>query len=264
MIHQILYPVEIIAESRTDVFFDQLTQFRICVHQPSARRNAVGLVVEFLRIDLIEITERIVLDDVAVDFCNAVHRERSDYGQICHTDVSFMYDTDGIDEIVLLSHFNQFAFKLTVDLFNDHVDSRKQFFDIFNRPFFKCFLHDGMVGIGKGVGYDVPGLGPWNMIGIHQDTHQFRNGESRMGIVELYHYFFSEIIQRSIYLHMVVDDGLKSGRNKEILLLNSEILTFFGCIVRIQVQADIVDIAQIFTIVSSFRQVIGRFGAPHS
>ena len=42
-----------------------------------------------------------------------------------------------------------------------------------------------MVGIGKGMGDDLPGLLPRNVVGIHEDTHQFRNRQSRMGIVEL-------------------------------------------------------------------------------
>ena len=42
-----------------------------------------------------------------------------------------------------------------------------------------------MVGEEECVGDDIPGLVPWNLFLVDKNTHEFRNSESRVGIVEL-------------------------------------------------------------------------------
>lgn len=42
-----------------------------------------------------------------------------------------------------------------------------------------------MVGEEERVGDDLPGVVPWNLLLVDEDTHEFWNSKSRVGIVEL-------------------------------------------------------------------------------
>ena len=62
----------ILLEAAADVFFDQACQFGIALEQPSAEGDAVGLVVELLGLECAEMLQLTVLQDLAVQRCNAV------------------------------------------------------------------------------------------------------------------------------------------------------------------------------------------------
>ena len=79
---------------------------------------------------------------------------------------------------------------------------------------------------------------PIIVILVHQNAHQFRNRQYRMRIVELDCDLFAEVVKRRIDAQMRADDRLHTGRNKEILLLQTQDLAIVGRIVRIDVQTD--------------------------
>ena len=62
---------------------------------------------------------------------------------------------------------------------------RKQVLQQRNGPFLESFGKDGVIGEEECVGDDLPGFVPRNLFLIDENTHQFRNSESRVGIVEL-------------------------------------------------------------------------------
>ena len=62
---------------------------------------------------------------------------------------------------------------------------RKQVLHQRDGPLLESFWKDGMVGKEECVGDDIPGLVPRNLFLINENTHEFRNSESRVGIVEL-------------------------------------------------------------------------------
>ena len=43
-----------------------------------------------------------------------------------------------------------------------------------------------MVGVGKGSHTQIPGLVPFQFLHVHKQSHQFRNGQSGMSVVQLY------------------------------------------------------------------------------
>ena len=62
---------------------------------------------------------------------------------------------------------------------------REQVLQQRNRPLLEGFRKDSVVGEEECVGDDLPGVVPRNLFLIDENTHEFRNSESRVGIVEL-------------------------------------------------------------------------------
>lgn len=54
-----------------------------------------------------------------------------------------------------------------------------------NGPLLKSFRKDSVVGEEECVSDDVPGIVPRDLLLINKNTHEFRNCESGVGIVEL-------------------------------------------------------------------------------
>ena len=77
--------------------------------------------------------------------------------------------------------FNETA----IDLFDDLINTWQQFRDHGDRPFFKGFRKYGVIGEADGFNGHVPGGIPIVMFFIDEDTHQFRNTECRMGIIDM-------------------------------------------------------------------------------
>ena len=68
----------------------------------------------------------------------------------------------------------------------------KHFFEQADRPLLKCFWKNCMIGIAECADADVPGLIPDQLFLVNQDTHQFRNSQGRVRIVELNCNFLGE------------------------------------------------------------------------
>lgn len=52
-------------------------------------------------------------------------------------------------------------------------------------PFFKSFGHDRVIRVAECLGNDAPGFVPFKAFQVYQDTLQFNNGQSWVGIVQL-------------------------------------------------------------------------------
>ena len=72
-----------------------------------------------------------------------------------------------------------------VDLEDDFELARDEDVEPLRRPAFQGFRKQGVVGVGEGPLREVPGLVPAEARLVEQDAHQFRDGESRMRVVEL-------------------------------------------------------------------------------
>ena len=62
---------------------------------------------------------------------------------------------------------------------------REQVLQQRNGPLLESFGKDCVVGEEECVSDDLPGFVPWNLFLIDEDTHEFRDSESGVGIVEL-------------------------------------------------------------------------------
>ena len=91
-----------------------------------------------------------------------------------------------------------------------------------------------MVGVGNRLGNLLPGIVPFISVFVHEDTHQFRNRQCRMGIVDVNRNLIGEVVQCSVVSEVVADDVLAGRGNHEVLLLQAEFLSFFNVVCRIE------------------------------
>ena len=120
------------------------------------------------------------------------------------------------------------------DLLNDLPHAGQQGLHQLLRPALQRLGKDRVVGIGHGARGDVPRLVPVHARLVHEDPHQLRNHQSRMGVIDLNDVFLMEVLQGAIGLQMLGDNGLHRGRNEEILLLQPQGLSLVVVILRVE------------------------------
>ena len=116
---------------------------------------------------------------------------------------------DGLTVQTALVHV--FA-KTTVNLANDLGNAREQAIEDLHFPLLESFGQHGVIGVGEGMGNDLPRLVPTHTVLIEEDAHELRDGQHRMGVVELDRVVFSEASKvLAVVLDVVVDDLLQGG-----------------------------------------------------
>ena len=131
--------------------------------------------------------------------------------------------------------FTQSAVHLTDNL----IASRKKLLNHIDRPFFKGFRHDGMVGIGNCFMYDGGRLIPSEAFLIDQQAHQFGNSHTGMGIVDMdYHMIrqFAHIIAETFFV--IFQNVLEGSAREEIMLFKPQHFSFIMTVFRIEYFAD--------------------------
>ena len=91
-----------------------------------------------------------------------------------------------------------------------------------------------MIGVSKGVGNDVPSVIPSITAVIQQNPHQFRNSKGRVGVVDVDGNLFVQVIQCAVYAHVVVYNVTDGSSTQEVLLTQTQGLSFEVVVVRIQ------------------------------
>ena len=109
-----------------------------------------------------------------------------------------------------------------VDLYDDLEDSRHDLLYQVYIPLFQCFCHNGVVGVSKGVCYNVPCALPGIAAVIQQHTHQFRNCHGGVSIIDMDGNLFVEIFQGAVYIHMMVYDIADCCGAEEVLLTQTQ------------------------------------------
>lgn len=72
-----------------------------------------------------------------------------------------------------------------VDVVNNLQVTGKKVTKEGNRPLFKGFLHDSVVGVAKGLGDKSPGFIPVEAFTVNKDSLKFGNSQCRVGIIKL-------------------------------------------------------------------------------
>ena len=152
----------IVEELVADRFADQAGQARIALHQPAARRDAVGLVVDAVRIELVQVGKDGVLHQLGMQRRDAVDRVRADEGEIAHAHAAVAALVDQRDRCGSRWSVKVFCLAgLEQDLGVDRVDdlhvARQQPLEQRHRPGFQRFGQQRVVGVGEGVAGDIPG-----------------------------------------------------------------------------------------------------------
>ena len=111
-----------------------------------------------------------------------------------------------------------------VDLVDDLHVARQQPLHQRHRPAFQRLGQQRVVGVGDGVGGDLPGLGPRQAVFVHQQPHQLRDDDRRMRVVELDGAFVGQVVQVAILADVPVQQVLQRCRREEILLPQPQFL----------------------------------------
>ena len=137
----------ILLKSRSDKGLYISSQFPVAVQEPAAESNTVCLVVELLRIDLIEVVQLCILQDLCMKGSYAVYRKSVVDIHVSHVD-SLIFVNDIYRLICVFLSYS------LIQLFNDRKKMGNHFFQIIHWPFFQSFRQDGVVRISAGLAYD--------------------------------------------------------------------------------------------------------------
>ena len=118
---------------------------------------------------------------------------------------------------ILLVKFGQHGF---VDLYNNRIEFRQQFFHQMAIPLFEGFRHNRVVGVAENLLCNGECISKCPLAVIqHQQANQFRNGDDRMGVVQLNSQFISQIVQCAIGCLVLFQNIRQGSGTEEILLL---------------------------------------------
>ena len=227
------------AVAGADLALDQLSQLRVGLTQPAAVCNAVGDVAELGGVDLVEVGEYALLEDLGVQRGYAVDGERACDSQMRHADGIVGNDSQLGDLLeVVREVVPQLLAEALVDFVDDLHNTRHQLLNERYRPALEGLRHNGVVGVSNRLAGDVPGLLPAHVVLVHQDAHQLRNNQSRMGIVDMQDVLVREVFECAVLGLVLCTDVLQGCGNQEILLLETQGLTLAVVILRIEDHGD--------------------------
>ena len=224
-----------------EAFGDEVGQTRVGELDEAARGHAVGHVGELVRIHVGEVLQGDVLEQLGVQLGNAVDVGAAVGGQVGHA-----HGVAGVDGHVLDGGFVdalglELGCELVLDLLDDFEVTRQEFADELGRPHFQGFRKQGVAGVVEGLVGDGPGGVPIVAVLVHEDAHELRNADDRVGVVELEGDLVREGGQIRLVLTRVEDaDGVvDGGGHEEVLLLETQCLALRGGIFRIQDLGDV-------------------------
>ena len=229
--------IDVALPVRSQCVVQKMGKSGIGLDQEPAMADAVGLVVEPLRKDLIEFPENVVFQDLGMKGSHAIGGMRSDDAQVGHPYLVVPQDTD-LPQVFRIGNtaFGKFFPEPSVDLFHDHVHTGKKTLEQFDIPFLQGFRKNGMIGEGDGILGDLPCIVPFQMLFIQEDPHQFRDAQSRMGIVDMNTDPFGEFgkFLPPVGFKILFEDVMESCSNHQVFLAQTEFLARAVGIIRIQ------------------------------
>ena len=91
-----------------------------------------------------------------------------------------------------------------------------------------------MVGVGEGLGDDVPGLVPRQFVFVVENAHELDHGQRGMGVVELDRDLVGEVAPGAGQALEAADDVAQRARDEKVLLDEAQLLARFRLVVRIK------------------------------
>ena len=170
--------------------------------------------------------EQIFHHQIRVQRRYTIHRKTAYHAHIGHANVFVMYHRQlrPYRFIARPGFFHQLL-KAVVDFVDDlHMPWQKGFYQ-FLIPALKCFWHQGMVGISKGIAGDRPGFIPTHLMLINHHAQQLWNGNSRMGIVQLNNFVICQLVQFAACQMMTAKNIRHRTGTLEVLLHQTQFFT---------------------------------------
>ena len=144
-----------------------------------------------------------------------------------------------VDDLGVEACFVHLGAELVVDAFDDLENTGEEETEDGDIPLLQCLCHDGVVGVSECLLNDLPCLCPLDAVLVNEESHELRDSNNRVCIVELDRVVFCEII--AVILLVSVDDVLQRCGNEEVLLSYTQNLSVVGCVVRIEDSPDVLD-----------------------
>ena len=185
-----------------------------------------------------EVVQHVFLEQLGVQLGNAVDGVAADTGEMRHAHVPFaaLVDERQARDALLVAQEAHACLveEARVDLIDDLEVSRQHPAEHAERPALERFRQKRVIGVGEGALRDVPGLFPRHLVLVDQKTHELRDGDGRMGVVQLHRELLWKLIERQTLTTHDAQHVLQRARDEEVLLLEPELLALQGLVVRIE------------------------------
>ena len=228
---QLLQLGSVLTEAGTDVLFQRGGQARVTFQQPAAEGDAVGLVVELFRVQLIEAVQLGIFQDLGVQRCHAV----GGMGEV-DVHVGHVYPVVLVDDgkaLVLGAGAGQ-----CVQLFNDGHQLGHHCIQIGAGPLFQCLSQNGVVGVGTGLGNDLHSFLKLNAP-LPQQPDQLRDDHTGVSVVDLDGGVVGQIMVIAAPGGALCQNELGTGRNHEVLLIHPQTAACLIGVVRVEEQGQV-------------------------
>ncbi len=210
---------------------------RVGLQQPAARGDAISNIDKLARIHFIKFGEHIGAQKFGVQFGHPVDLLRADNGQMRHAGALLMIVNQrkrAQFRRIAGPGFLNLLEKLGVDAVDNLQMQRQHMAQHRHRPALQRLGQQGVIGKGECAGGDRPRLVPAITVIVHQQMHQFGNGQGGMGIVKLDNGFFRQRVEILMVAQEAGDDVLQGGTDEEIFLFQAQFLPRKGGIIRVE------------------------------
>ena len=160
--------------------------------EPPAEGDAICLVIEFLRINLIKVVQFIFLQDIRMEGGNAVDAEAIVDINMGHMDpVAFVDDGHGL-VVKPAAH-------LVIQHLHDWNQLGHGFLKIFHGPCFQGFRQYGVVGVGAGPAYHLDGIVHFHAVFRGEQPYQFRYDHGRVCVIDLDDRIIGQVVKAGAF-----------------------------------------------------------------
>ena len=147
-----------------------------------------------------------------------------------------------VDLCLIQAHGPHFLPEAAVDFHGDFVHAVEQLLENGAIPLLQGLGQHRVVGVGEGLRDHFPGVLPTHVVLVEQQAHELRDGQHRVGVVQLDAIIFAEVTQIIAVLFDIVGDHcLQRGGHEEVLLPHPQHLAGVGGVVGVEHAAQVHD-----------------------
>ena len=222
----------ILTEAGADVLFQRGGQGRgVAFQQPAAEGDAVGLIVELFRIQLVKAVQLGIFQNLGVQRCHAVGGVGEVDVHVGHVHPVVLVD-DG-KALVLGAGAGQ-----CVQLFDNGHQLGHHGIQIGAGPLFQCFGQNGVVGVGAGLCDDLYGFLKFDAL-FAQQPDQLRDDHAGVGVVDLDGGVVGQIMVIAAPGGTLGQNELGTGRDHQVLLVHPQAAACLIGIVRVEEEGQV-------------------------
>ena len=211
---QLLQPGGVPGPAVPDPLGDPVGQGGVAGFQPAAEGDAVGLVVELFRVQVVEGLQLAGLEDVGVQGGHAVHRVAVVDVHVGHVHPAPLVQ-DGHPAVAAA------LAGPAVQLLDDGHDLGGHRLDIVQGPLFQGLGQDGVVGVGAGL-FHLFHCGVEGQALLGQQADQLGDDHGGVGVVDLDGHMLAEGVGAEAAGGQLVQDQLGARRHHEVLLVDPQ------------------------------------------